>query len=361
MAGPPSSPLRRTYDSLQASRYAAAAAVVLFHLHVIGQADRSSIFRILDFGYLGVDFFFVLSGFVIVHSHWNDIGKPSALGLFFRKRLLRIYPPYLIMVTASLATGSVLPSGSHSTGWAHVLANLALWPSSRGNILLVAWSLQQELFFYMLFSVAILNRAAGCIALFLFVASAGIAGPAAQFPLSFLFSLHHLQFGMGMLGAYLARNGVLRHPARFFIFGLAAFVFIAVIDVLWLNGGFNRPLKGLLDVPAGLTSLLLILSMISLEASSWRNIPRLPVFMGDASYALYLVHVPLISIGCKLFRRSGLFQTHAGVRICVLFILANLAAVVFHVAVEKPIGSWLRNRIGASRSRSSAALMPRSL
>ena len=88
-----------TFNYIQACRAAAAIAVVMFHISVTFAAAKyfnEPIFaQLLRFGSAGVEFFFVLSGFIIYFIHHRDIGNPMALGRFFRRRIERIYPSYL--------------------------------------------------------------------------------------------------------------------------------------------------------------------------------------------------------------------------------------------------------------------------
>ncbi|NBQ54213.1 MAG: acyltransferase, partial [Proteobacteria bacterium] len=61
----------------------------------------------------GVDFFFVLSGFIILHAHMDDIGRPARLGRYLWRRAVRVYPIYWICLTLSVGAlvvmGGALP------------------------------------------------------------------------------------------------------------------------------------------------------------------------------------------------------------------------------------------------------------
>src|SRR5260221_9879970 len=94
-------------NSLQACRAVAAILAVLFHASVgIFALDKyfghKPFGPVFDFGFAGVDFFFVLSGFIMMHIHAADIGQPRALRAYLWKRFTRIYPAYwavLIVLT----------------------------------------------------------------------------------------------------------------------------------------------------------------------------------------------------------------------------------------------------------------------
>ena len=55
---------------------------------------------IFDFGFAGVDFFSALSGFLMVHVHAEDFGRPGAVGPYLWKRFSRIYPTYWVALAA---------------------------------------------------------------------------------------------------------------------------------------------------------------------------------------------------------------------------------------------------------------------
>ena len=89
------------YQSLQSGRAVAATLVLLFHLGATIASEKYfgiQWFSIpFSFGDSGVDFFFVLSGFIIFYVHKSDLGRPTTLKSYIYKRITRIYPVYLIV------------------------------------------------------------------------------------------------------------------------------------------------------------------------------------------------------------------------------------------------------------------------
>lgn len=85
-------------DLIQVGRGIAAMMVVLFHLGGAMSAEKYfgdlTYIRLFRFGSAGVEFFFVLSGFIIMYAHQKDIGRPDALAYYARRRAVRIYPSY---------------------------------------------------------------------------------------------------------------------------------------------------------------------------------------------------------------------------------------------------------------------------
>ncbi len=87
--------------SLHPSSSACMCAIIW--LEGFGPFPASGLFA---FGHAGVDFFFVLSGFIILHVHAGDIGRPVRLGHYLQRRFTRVYPFYwVVFLLALLAMG----------------------------------------------------------------------------------------------------------------------------------------------------------------------------------------------------------------------------------------------------------------
>lgn len=308
--------------SLQAGRAVAALLVLGFHLgptvrHYFGAAPLY-----LPFGHAGVDFFFVLSGFIITTAHRDDVGRPARLGRFLWKRFVRIYPIYWVVFLAAFA-GAWRIVDLSVPAFVHALL---LTPTGVAPVISVAWSLQWEVIFYLLFGALILHPV---------LAVAALAG--------LLFSgladapLYLGLFALGALAA-LAVGRYPRLPGRALAAaGLAIFAAACVQDVL--SG--VKP-----TVWLGVGSALLIAGLACAErAGRVYGGQRSLQWLGDASYSIYLVHYPLISVGCKLAVALGLKGEGGGmVAYPVLLVAAVLAGVALHLMVEKPLIRRLNRR-----------------
>ena len=143
------------YPSLQYSRALAAFAVVLHHVNGKFVAPHYYGDRIPEwfaFGQLGVDFFFVLSGFIITQSL---SGRPLA-GQFVLNRLLRIFPPFWLVFFPVLLVAKLTEAYLHSPVTSSLqelfMAGLLL-PQAQPPVIGVAWTLHHELLFYALASL----------------------------------------------------------------------------------------------------------------------------------------------------------------------------------------------------------------
>src|SRR5947209_3437989 len=141
--------MNKQFDSLQVGRGFAALIVILFHARLIATkiAPLSRFEQIFSFGSSGVDFFFVLSGFLICYVHLNDIGHPTSLWRYVRKRFTRIYPPYWVLCGLLAPWYLLIPSlvaHQGARGWPVILKSLALLPQNGTRIVGVTWSLEYE-------------------------------------------------------------------------------------------------------------------------------------------------------------------------------------------------------------------------
>lgn len=143
-------------NSLQVFRGLAALGVVLHHTAISTNAFVEKMPDWLSWafghGFLGVDFFFVLSGFIIMSSHFDDEKSISSFKLYVSKRFVRIFPPYWPISIALIISYLLLPNLSQgSRGEFSWLSSLLLLPDSSPAALSVAWTLIHEMMFYMIF------------------------------------------------------------------------------------------------------------------------------------------------------------------------------------------------------------------
>ena len=146
----------RRLDTVQAARGVAAMAVVLSHAGIVlgsatalGYVPLHGVFRA---GHAGVDFFFVLSGFIIALVHHRDIGQPHSLPVYLWKRVTRIYPIYWValgVLALLIAFGFVrdVDPVVAGTDIGQLLVTLLLLPQHRSPLLGVSWTLQHEMLF----------------------------------------------------------------------------------------------------------------------------------------------------------------------------------------------------------------------
>lgn len=350
----------RKLQTLQVARGAAALLVLLFHLTYIGQGflGIDLLKGIFKFGYSGVDFFFVLSGFIIYFAHHEDVGRPSRLRAYLRKRFVRIYPVYWIIALALLPVyfspvSAQLDFGSYLTTLAKALV---LLPQAGNPLVTVAWSLTFEVFFYLMFALAIYfpkRRTRPLVVLWLLLSfisyldKLGLAGSLSYLSLTrihvlnFVFSFYNLEFAMGCAVAYLLKHARLRHGGKLAL-GAAIFFLIGGVlnSLLWQQ--FVRADGVLLY---GLPAALLVWGAASWELRCGVALPALLMLLGDASYSIYLTHYALLDLLTKGCISLGLPAiVGAGGTLGAVFSVTLGLGLIFFVVVERPLLNKLQGR-----------------
>lgn len=350
---------------VQAARAAACLMVLFSHASAIialpkyfGRVPFGGILRVGD---IGVDLFFVISGFIIFSVHSQDIGRPSFLARYARKRFQRIYPLYWI-VTVLLLIMVLLGVGDtrHHYSLLAIMDFISLVDvSSAVNPNPVAWSLYYEVLFYTLFALLIASRKAGLsliivviIALLVRVILDTVHG-FRNTPFNDV-SLHYYliaEFALGFLVWKYSQNVKLVVGRLAFISGVILLpVTIMAVDI-YVTRETWPPIRTLYGIPFA----LLLIGVIRLEKTNGSSIPRSVTYIGNASFSIYLTHFLLQSFICKTLVRVEFVHATSIYIIFGLVASSSLgASLLFYQFLERPLVESLRRR-----SRSSSSPMTR--
>lgn len=308
-----------TLRTLQAGRGIAALAVLLHHAcnGVLKQGGELPqwLVTVCGYGYLGVDFFFVLSGFIIYYVNQPRQGRRGFARDYLRSRILRVYIPYLPLGIAMGLAYLALPqlaSGENDWGW---FSTLTLLPSTSFPALAPAWTLQHEIVFYAIALVAFLTRC--FIKLSLLVVAAAIAVRVFE-PMSYKgFGLIDLEFLFGIVAAWCFMNGRARWNTALIAAG-------SVLCVLFFIVGDRMT-----SVIFGLGLALLLLPLVRAERAGYVKVGGTLFLLGEASYAIYLVHYPLVSGVARLVTPYG-----SGLAYGVIIAVSVAAGIAYHKIYE---------------------------
>jgi peptidoglycan/LPS O-acetylase OafA/YrhL len=329
--------------TLQAGRAAAALAVVTFHLSIMmGEKRYGGVAVFSDFtkhGHYGVEFFFVLSGFIILFAHFRDINNPQAWGNYVIKRFTRIYPIYwvytglfVLVFLTNGGTDAKLPSSLND--WITSITLIHFTDSTAP--LPQAWTLFYEIGFYAFFSILILNRRIGFIAftLLLIVCLLSFLIPRDDAAISlsaynWSYNLYFF-FGMGAYGLYqLGGSGKIE-----FLLGLliTVFAFTTMPLAYELSSIF---------IVLGFT--IFLAGSVKLELSNAIQIPVFLNFIGNASYTIYLTHSNIMGMLLKASEKINLFSKmgSSGTYIFVLTVTVILGCLTYLI-IEKNILKLVR-------------------
>ncbi len=326
--------------TLQAGRGLACLIIMLYHnvgnYFPFGGNDPLTLF--FRFGPSGLLFFFVLSGHIITHVHWDDLGQPRQALMYIRKRFLRIYPFYWVILSGMVALYALLPAfgkPSDRDAW-NIISSYSLFlPTPMTPVVPVAWTLFHEILFYSVFALCILHKRIGLSVLIMWIAGSllSIVDADPDFYVNFYFSRYHLMFGMGMLVCLQLRYDYFKINGFLFAFaGCLIFAVSAMDDdyFAYLNLVAH-------DLLYGLGSAFAILGFVTLEQAGRLHISRPLIVMGDASYCMYLTHWPLFSLMVKIAGFSHLANYLPVEAIYgVTSVIVVLLGVALHFWLEKP-------------------------
>ncbi|MGH1575386.1 acyltransferase family protein [Methylobacterium sp. P31] len=303
----------------------------------------------------GVDLFFVISGLVIVLASGRLFGRPGGRARFLAHRVARVAPLYwlvsLLYLALALARPDLLGDAAalvHDPG--AILAGFLFWPAARPDgtvqpLYGLGWTLNYEAFFYGLFAVGLGFGRRGAVAWLTLVLGLLVAVrafvPGLPLPFRFWADPIVLEFAAGVGLALAYHRGFMPAPAMR--------VGLALTGVLGLASA-ARLLAGLDEADGFLRPLLVGIPAVALVAASLgpgrdaTEVARLPapvrglVILGDASYALYLVHPFALRLVREGLLRLGLasdLQPWGGMALMILASIA--AAILVHRLVERPL------------------------
>lgn len=337
--------------SIQVCRGVAAIAVVLAHLrNVEVKYFKTAFMSLFQFGVMGVDLFFIISGVVIAVVTTGKFGNLRSAGTFLYHRLARIYPIYwcyaAIVLAAFLYNPAWINAGSGHQ--ANILRSFLLLPTTQ-PLIMQSWTLSFELYFYIgafLLLAVLPNRfaVAGFVLWAGIAVTCGVFSHPAQQILQVVFSTSVLEF----LAGYLLYRVYLRtrlHPSAGLAMLAASALWLATAivwsvahypDQLWIETSiWLRP------AIYGISAFLFLYGLLELERSAQLRFGRFLEGVGDWSYSVYLSHIIVIEF---FGRTAARFFAHR--RFAILLVdLFSIPAVLLvgylsFTFVERPITAF---------------------
>jgi exopolysaccharide production protein ExoZ len=298
-------------------------------------------------GWTGVDLFFVISGLIIVYTTSQ---KPTPALTFFSHRIARIVPIYWLLTIVVFAIALVAPNlfqGTHATP-GQLAKSLLFIPDQRADgrvepLLFVGWTLNFEMFFYLVFTVGLTfrRRLTGVLASVAFLVVLVIAGLVFR-PTGVLAAFYSrpimLEFGFGMLIGLALPIMPAQLPAAAKI-GLVVLTAVALITIAISPVVFPT---GSSVICNGLPAAIAVASAAALERAGWAIRNPILVGLGAASYSIYLIH-PFVT---QVVQKVGHAMHVQGLKaIGLLIICFGAVAVVgtlVYRLIEKPLSIQAR-------------------
>ncbi|QLJ67737.1 acyltransferase [Serratia marcescens] len=349
-------------ESIQILRGLAALSVVLFHYRYYLVPDGASVAvpnMLFGWGAIGVDLFFVISGFIMVYITNDKTGGVKASVEFIVNRLTRILPTYYIILLFVFLTGGAMSIFHYPEKTNTLISALTFHPYTNSPAPLyindegmfnVRWTLNYELYFYLAFSLCLLvrHRLLALTCWFSFPAIlACFTGQNVTFStagyefnsslLRFFTNPIIIEFGFGMLSGYVYNHLKGRNEKLFFslaILTLASTIYLVVIGRL----------------PAYNLSTSFIFSLLVLFFALSNNTiikltPSPVIVLGNISFSWYLLHSPLASFVSDKVEKAHQNLMHSSLGFIALIAISILIAFLSHKYIEIKLSKSIRSII----------------
>ena len=347
--------------SLQVLRFVAATLVVLTHVgdRLDGFALRYNVdISFVNFsGRLGVEIFFIISGFIMGYISIEKFGTIKAPITFLAERTMRILPMYWICLAFMLFWDQIATTIGSATLPPNYLINtvksFAFIPylnevGSHRPILAQGWTLNYEMFFYALFAASLF-----------FARRIGISLLAIIFIV--LSSLHYLVdlpvimhiwtnpiIFLFLIGFFLAivrskMERLIKLPGQALVCLLPIFVY----TVVWSDGG-APPMAGFIS------AFICVATCVLFRGETGDSkITNIAAHMGDASYSLYLTH-GFVLLFTGIFWRKVFGGEHLWIYTGTVIVLSFIVAHFAYKLLERPSSRYLRSRMSPRVLKSSS-------
>jgi len=338
----------KKYESIQMMRGVAALSVVFMHIDMFHN------------GAFGVDLFFVISGFIMMHVTEIDAKH------FLQKRAIRIVPLYwsaiLLMSIIVIAVPSIFRTQEFK--FEFFIKSMLFIPyfftgqSGRTVSALheVGWTLICEVFFYVLFFVSMkINHKYRHIissSFLLILVIVGLLVHSENVFIRFYCRPIMLEFALGMLAyKFLVQSAIKDNDVHKIVNKRHIVLLCVFASLIWIGLFFVKHIPLLLGVDRfikyGVPSFVFFL--IIFKAMENNNVPRFFVTLGNISYSLYITH-PFITQGFSrlVFNMDNYSLTGTLLAVFIVIPMTICVAWISWFIIEKSFSDWLRLKLKAS-------------
>ncbi|QQD16110.1 acyltransferase family protein [Sphingobacterium sp. UDSM-2020] len=360
------------YNVLDGLRGVAAITVVCFH--IFEAFATSHLDQRINHGYLAVDFFFILSGFVIGYAYDDRWSKMSTKD-FIRRRIIRLHP----MVVMGAVIGAIMFYFQGCSVWdvssvtitallGATLLNALLIPAMPGHEVRglgemfplngPSWSLFFEYIGNILYALIIRKFSTKILALLVFISGCGLATFAIAGPYGDIcagFSLTEIEFTAGFLrvlfsfSAGLLLSRIFRPAHIKGAFWICSITIVTLLALPRLGGAEHLWINGLYDTICCVVIFPILVYLGASGKSTDKYTIRLCRFLGDISYPLYTVHYPFIYLYYAWVKNNKLTfeQSLPGAAAVVIgsIILAYICLKLYDI----PVRNYLAKRFAKSK------------
>ncbi|WP_455499050.1 acyltransferase family protein [Coprobacter sp.] len=369
------------YNLLDGLRGVAALMVIWYH--IFEGFATSPIDQQFNHGYLAVDFFFILSGFVIGYAY-DDRWKTMKTKDFFKRRLIRLHPMVILGVVLGAITfyiqGCEKWNGSHvsiSMLIASMLIGLFLIPAAPGSCAEIrgngemfplngpSWSLFFEYIGNILYALFIRRLSTKALTVLVVLAGIGLA----SFSIFNFSGYGHLGVGWTMADYNLV-GGFLRLLFSFSIgllmsrifkpiqlkgaFWICSIMVIILLSMPYIGNSESPWMNGIYD---SICTIIIFPILVYLGASGKttdKKSSKICKFLGDISYPLYIVHYPFMYLFYAWVWSEELNFSQVWPITLLIFFGNILLAYTCLKLYDEPIRKWLNRKAFAKKVRTTS-------
>jgi peptidoglycan/LPS O-acetylase OafA/YrhL len=361
--------------SLTGIRALAAFLVLFLHADQNIPVGLTQTISVVSRGYLGVDLFFLLSGFILTYVYFDSMQRPTGRNftIFMWHRFIRLYPVHIAVLAALVVAVSVAgrlglnlrsPEAFQFSELPWQILLVHAWGvTDQVSWNVPSWSISAEWFAYLCFPLVAVGLGRvhePRVLLLVAVASLGIA--------ALIFSMA----GWGLSGAWIAPSALVR-IAGSFVCGAVLCRYATLRKALESKSRFNDTLA--------MTALLAFLVLPSFGAPDFALIALLAIFigalamssgvtsklfslaplvwLGEISYSLYMVHFPVLRVLNVVFKPERIQAMGPFAMVgayCVSIGICVACAAVLYYLVEHPLRVRLRNAVGKMPHAAAASV-----
>jgi peptidoglycan/LPS O-acetylase OafA/YrhL len=356
------------YEILDGLRGVAAITILVFHIfetHTMYTGKD----LIIGHGYLAVDFFFALSGFVIGYAYDDRWGKIS-FGTFIKRRLFRLHPMVVFGMIFGAAIfyfgiSSAFPLIAETPVWKmllYLLLGILLIPTPpsidiRGwkemhTLDAPVWSLFFEYIANILYALFIRKFSKTALSILVFLSACALIHltvfTQGDVIGGWTFNGEHLHIGFTRLiypffaGLLLYRTGKLTHIKNAFLW--CSILLIAGLVMPRIGGKEHLWMNGLYEATMIILVFPLIVYMGASSEVKGKYAPKICKFLGDISYPVYIVHYPLIYVYTGWIKDTGHSFVEALPQALLLFAGSIALAYAALKWYDEPVRKWLKRK-----------------
>ncbi|PVZ81027.1 hypothetical protein C9426_32210 [Serratia sp. S1B] len=349
--------IKNNFQGITALRALAASIVLIVHSSALLSFNHE-ISKFVILTNIGVDIFFIISGFIITYAHWNDFGRGvQGVKVFIGKRFIRIYPMYLLFTLITALALFIMPQlfSSLNSSFELLFSSLIFLPSKMENgdvtlLLAVAWTLSYEVAFYVIFAIAMLfNRrvALTVTSLTLIAWSAFGLVQHSGYISNYFFTTLPLEFLAGIVICVMFKT--LHNKLSITPLTSGGLILIAIITLYYLffiaGIGTNELRSNNRFIYFGIPALIIFVSLFNMSPAKQPAIRKAIDIIGNASYVTYLSH--FLTIGVIKFVMKIIPVTQQlplTITVIASCFICTVVGIFIHLYIEKPVISFFRNK-----------------